>query len=88
MVATHDRTVGARLRSDKGIAPTRSPGRGSPRPGDRALIDVPVTYPSREVRDAALGSGMVAGMETSYARRSGRCSARAWPPRRGNDGSG
>lgn len=32
------------------------------------LLTIVVTYPSREVRDMALGSGMVGGMETSYAR--------------------
>jgi uncharacterized protein YndB with AHSA1/START domain len=32
------------------------------------LLTVVVTYPSREVRDMALGTGMVGGMEQSYAR--------------------
>jgi hypothetical protein len=27
-----------------------------------------ITYPSAEVRDAVLGTGMTDGMETSYAR--------------------
>lgn len=36
--------------------------------GDRTLLVVVITYPSREVRDMVLGTGMVGGMETSYAR--------------------
>lgn len=32
------------------------------------LLTIVVTYPSREVRDLALGTGMVGGMEQSYAR--------------------
>jgi uncharacterized protein YndB with AHSA1/START domain len=39
-----------------------------PRPGGRTLIEVRITYPSREVRDAVISTGMVDGMETSYAR--------------------
>jgi hypothetical protein len=40
----------------------------TPRPGCRTLIEVRITFPSKEVRDMVLGSGMVDGMETSYAR--------------------
>lgn len=36
--------------------------------GDHTLLILVVTYPSREVRDMVLGTGMVGGMETSYAR--------------------
>jgi uncharacterized protein YndB with AHSA1/START domain len=32
------------------------------------LLSIVITYPSREVRDMVLGTGMVGGMETSYAR--------------------
>lgn len=32
------------------------------------LISIVITYPSKEVRDMVLGTGMTAGMETSYAR--------------------
>lgn len=32
------------------------------------LLTIVITYPSKEVRDMALGTGMVAGMEASYAR--------------------
>jgi uncharacterized protein YndB with AHSA1/START domain len=32
------------------------------------LMTLVITYPSREVRDMVLGTGMVAGMESSYAR--------------------
>jgi uncharacterized protein YndB with AHSA1/START domain len=32
------------------------------------LLTYLITYPSREVRDMVLGTGMVGGMETSYAR--------------------
>jgi len=32
------------------------------------LLSLLVTYPSAEVRDMALGTGMTDGMETSYAR--------------------
>jgi uncharacterized protein YndB with AHSA1/START domain len=40
----------------------------SPRPGGRTRIEVRITYPSKEVRDAILATGMVDGMEASYAR--------------------
>ena len=40
----------------------------TPRPGGRTRIEVRITYPSRELRDLILGTGMVDGMETSYAR--------------------
>lgn len=36
--------------------------------GAGTLITLVVTYPSREARDQALGTGMVGGMEASYAR--------------------
>lgn len=32
------------------------------------LLSIVITYPSKDVRDAVLGTGMTAGMETSYAR--------------------
>jgi hypothetical protein len=32
------------------------------------LVNIVITYPSTEVRDMVLASGMVDGMETSYAR--------------------
>jgi uncharacterized protein YndB with AHSA1/START domain len=32
------------------------------------LLSLVITYPSKEVRDMILGTGMTAGMETSYAR--------------------
>jgi uncharacterized protein YndB with AHSA1/START domain len=32
------------------------------------LLAIVVTYPSREVRDMVLGTGMTGGMEASYAR--------------------
>lgn len=40
----------------------------SPRPGGRTLIEVRITYPTKELRDTVLATGMVDGMETSYAR--------------------
>ena len=40
----------------------------TPRPGGRTLIRVGITYPSKELRDMVLGTGMVDGMEQSYAR--------------------
>ncbi|MES2641099.1 MAG: SRPBCC family protein [Myxococcota bacterium] len=40
----------------------------SPRPGGRTRIEVRITYPSKELRDMILGTGMVDGMEASYAR--------------------
>lgn len=40
----------------------------SPRPSGRTRIEVRITYPSKELRDAILGTGMVDGMEASYAR--------------------
>jgi len=36
--------------------------------GGGTLLTLVVTYPSREVRDMVLGTGMVGGMELSYAR--------------------
>lgn len=43
----------------------------SPLPGGRTRIEVHITYPSKELRDTVLGSGMVDGMEASYARLEG-----------------
>lgn len=40
----------------------------APRPGGRTLITLLITYPSSEVRDMVLATGMVDGMEASYAR--------------------
>ncbi|HSC87832.1 MAG TPA: SRPBCC domain-containing protein, partial [Polyangiaceae bacterium] len=40
----------------------------TPRAGRRTQIEVFIEYPSKEIRDMALGTGMVDGMETSYAR--------------------
>lgn len=36
--------------------------------GDATLISIVITYPSREVRDQVLATGMVEGMEASYDR--------------------
>lgn len=36
--------------------------------GGGTLLTIVITYPNREVRDMVLGTGMVGGMETSYAR--------------------
>lgn len=43
----------------------------SPRPGGRTRIEVRIAFPSKEARDAILGTGMVDGMEASYARLEG-----------------
>jgi hypothetical protein len=43
----------------------------TPRPGNRTLIEVYIEYPSKELRDIVLGTGMVDGMEVSYARLEG-----------------
>lgn len=40
----------------------------SPLPGDRTRIVLRITYPSKELRDQILGTGMIDGMEASYAR--------------------
>lgn len=40
----------------------------APRPGSRTRIEVRIEYPSKELRDQILGTGMVDGMEASYAR--------------------
>ncbi len=40
----------------------------APAPGGRTEITVLITYPSQELRDIVLSTGMVEGMETSYAR--------------------
>jgi uncharacterized protein YndB with AHSA1/START domain len=37
-------------------------------PGNRTLIRVTITFPTEELRDMILGTGMVDGMESSYAR--------------------
>lgn len=39
-----------------------------PVPGNRTRIRLTITYPSVELRDMVLGTGMVDGMEASYAR--------------------
>src|SRR5690606_7300853 len=39
-----------------------------PRPGGRTRIELRITYPSKELRDMVLGTGMVDGMGLSYAR--------------------
>ena len=49
----------------------------TPRPGDRTQIKLRITYPSREIRDMVLGTGMVNGMEASYARLEQTLSGRA-----------
>jgi uncharacterized protein YndB with AHSA1/START domain len=49
-------------------APTTNELILSPRPGGRTMIEVRIEYPSKEVRDLVLGTGMVDGMEVSYAR--------------------
>ncbi len=36
--------------------------------GDRTMMTMTISYPSREVRDAAIATGMTEGMEMSYAR--------------------
>lgn len=40
----------------------------SPLPGGRTRLQLTITYASEEQRDAVLGTGMVDGMEASYAR--------------------
>jgi uncharacterized protein YndB with AHSA1/START domain len=40
----------------------------TPFPGGRTRIEVRIEYPSNEVREMVLATGMVDGMETSYAR--------------------
>lgn len=40
----------------------------APLPGERTRITLLITYPSEELRDMVLGTGMVGGMEASYAR--------------------
>jgi uncharacterized protein YndB with AHSA1/START domain len=40
----------------------------SPRAGGRTQITVRISYPSKELRDMILETGMVDGMEASYAR--------------------
>lgn len=39
----------------------------TPLPGGRTRIEVKITYPSEALRDMILGTGMVDGMEHSYA---------------------
>jgi uncharacterized protein YndB with AHSA1/START domain len=48
--------------------PTTNETTLTPRPDGTTLLSVVVTYPSRGVRDIVLDTGMVDGMETSYAR--------------------
>lgn len=52
-------------------APTKNELVLTPRPGKRTLVEVTIEYPSKEVRDMVLATGMVDGMETSYARLEG-----------------
>ena len=40
----------------------------SPRPGGRTRIELRITYPSQELRDTVLATGMVDGIELPYAR--------------------
>lgn len=40
----------------------------TPRPGGRTQISVRITYPSKALRDTILATGMIDGMEASYAR--------------------
>ncbi len=40
----------------------------TPLPGGKTRLTLVITYPSKELRDLILGTGMVGGMETSYAR--------------------
>ena len=40
----------------------------TPKPGNRTLITITIEYDSKEMRDMVLGTGMVDGMEASYAR--------------------
>lgn len=40
----------------------------TPQPGSHTRLSVKITYPSKEVRDMVLGTGMLDGMEASYAR--------------------
>lgn len=49
----------------------------TPRPGGYTTIEVRITYPSRELRDMVIGTGMVDGMEVSYARLEGVIEASA-----------
>lgn len=43
----------------------------TPKPGGRTLISITIEYPTKELRDIVLGTGMVDGMEASYARLEG-----------------
>jgi uncharacterized protein YndB with AHSA1/START domain len=45
------------------------------------LLTLMITYPSVELRDTVLGSGMTGGMEQSYARLEGGVAAAGLPPR-------
>lgn len=47
----------------------------TPRPGARTLVEVHIEYPSKELRDRVLASGMIDGMEASYARLEGMASS-------------
>ncbi len=48
--------------------PTRNELVLTPKPGARTLISITIEYPSKEIRDVVIGTGMVDGMEASYAR--------------------
>jgi len=49
-------------------APSKNELLLSPRPGGRTMIEVRIEYPSKQVRDMVIATGMVDGMEASYAR--------------------
>ena len=48
--------------------PTMNETEFIPKPGGKTLISVTITYASKEMRDMVIGTGMVDGMEASYAR--------------------
>jgi hypothetical protein len=43
----------------------------TPLPGDATRMSLRITYPSAELREQILATGMVGGMEQSYARLEG-----------------
>jgi len=50
------------------VPPTTNETVFSPLPGAHTRITVTITYPSAQVREQVIGTGMLAGMEASYAR--------------------
>ncbi len=48
----------------------------APRAGDHTALTLVITYPSKQLRDLVLATGMVDGMETSYVRLEGLLDAR------------